>query len=212
MLELNSSLIFPILEILLGGDGKLQFSAQREITEIEQVLLDGLLRLILRDLHEAWTFVTPIDFSIENIETEPQFLQILAPTEAVVAVAIEIRIGDSIGMMNIAMPSIIIKMMRQKFDQQWTLRKSASTDLEQARVLDLIRGSDLASEVLLSGPEILLRDLMNLEEGDVLSFDFPASRPLDLTLNGQEKYFGEIVNAGRRSAFRVTDRRGERVA
>src|SRR5947209_4157084 len=130
VLELNSSLIFPILEILLGGDGKLQFSANREITEIEQVLLDGLLRLILRDLHEAWTFVTPIDFTIDNIETEPQFLQILAPTEAVVAVAIEIRIGDSIGMMNIAMPSIIIKMMRQKFDQQWTLRKSAPTEAE----------------------------------------------------------------------------------
>src|SRR5580692_2798546 len=192
VLELNSSLIFPILEILLGGDGKLQFSAQREITEIEQVLLDGLLRLILRDLHEAWTFVTPIDFSIENIETEPQFLQILAPTEAVVAVAIEIRIGDSIGMMNIAMPSIIIKMMRQKFDQQWTLRKSASTDQEQNRILTLIQPSCLPSEVLLSGPHVRLRDLVNLEEGDVLSFEYPASRPVDLLLNGKRKYSGEI--------------------
>jgi hypothetical protein len=48
-----------------------------------------------------------------------------------VAVAIEIRIGDSIGMMNIAIPSIIIKMMRQKFDQQWSLRKSAPTEAEQ---------------------------------------------------------------------------------
>jgi flagellar motor switch protein FliM len=212
VLELNSSLIFPILEILLGGDGKLQFSAQREITEIEQVLLDGLLRLILRDLHEAWTFVTPIDFTIENIETEPQFLQILAPTEAVVAVAIEIRIGDSIGMMNIAMPSIIIKMMRQKFDQQWTLRKSASTGLEQARVLSLIQSSDLSSEVLLSGPELLLRDLMNLETGDVLSFEFPTGRQLDLALNGQTKYLGEIVNAGRRTAFRVTEQIKEQVS
>src|SRR6204780_988731 len=187
VLELNSSLIFPILEILLGGDGKLQFSAQREVTEIEQVLLDGLLRLILRDLHEAWTFVTPIDFTIENIETEPQFLQILAPTEAVVAVAIEIRIGDSIGMMNIAMPSIIIKMMRQKFDQQWTLRKSASTDREQSRVLELLQTAQLPSEVLLAGPQLLLRDLMNLDEGDVLSFQFPTARPLDLMLNGQLK-------------------------
>ncbi len=175
VLELNSSLIFPILEILLGGDGKLQFSAKREITEIEQVLLDGLLRLILRDLREAWTLVTPIDFTIENIETEPQFLQILAPSEAVVAVAIEIRIGDSIGMMNIAMPSIIIKMMRQKFDQQWTLRKSASTDEEQARVLNLLRTARLDSEVLLAGPQLLLRDLMNLEEGDVLSFEYPTA-------------------------------------
>jgi flagellar motor switch protein FliM len=206
VLELNSSLIFPILEILLGGDGKLQFSAQREITEIEQVLLDGLFRLILRDLKEAWTLVTNIDFTIETIETEPQFLQILAPTEAVVAVAIEIRIGDSIGMMNIAMPSIIVKMMRQKFDQQWTLRKSASTELEQSRILGLIRQAYLPSEVLLSGPTLLLRDLMNLEEGDVLSFEFPVTRPLDLMLSGQRKFLGEIVNAGRRTAFRVGER------
>jgi len=206
VLELNSSLIFPILEILLGGDGKLQFSSQREITEIEQVLLDGLFRLILRDLREAWKFVTQIDFAIDTIETEPQFLQILAPTEAVVAVAIEIRIGDSIGMMNIAMPSIIIKMMRQKFDQQWSLRKSASTDQEQSRVLDLIRTSALRSEVLLVGPHLLLKDLMNIEEGDILSFEYPTARPLDLVLNGEKKYRGEIVDAGRRAAFRVTER------
>jgi flagellar motor switch protein FliM len=212
VLELNSSLIFPILEILLGGDGKLQFSAQREITEIEQVLLDGLLRLILHDLREAWTFVTPIDFTIENIETEPQFLQILAPSEAVVAVAIEIRIGDSIGMMNIAMPSIIIKMMRQKFDQQWTLRKSASTEQEQARVLNLLQVSELPSEVLLAGPELLLRDIMNLEEGDVLSFQVPAGRPLDLMLNGRKKYKGDIVCAGHRAAFRVGERMKDQVS
>jgi flagellar motor switch protein FliM len=206
VLELNSSLIFPILEILLGGDGKLQFNSQREITEIEQVLLDGLFRLILRDLREAWKFVTQIDFAIDTVETEPQFLQILAPTEAVVAVAIEIRIGDSIGMMNIAMPSIIIKMMRQKFDQQWSLRKSASTDAEQSRVLDLIRTSALRSEVVLTGPHLLLKDLMNLEQADIVSFEYPTSRPLDLVLNGEKKYRGEIVNAGRRAAFRVTDR------
>ncbi len=203
VLELNSSLIFPILEILLGGDGKLQFSSQREITEIEQVLLDGLFRIILRDLGEAWRFVTLIDFAIDTIETEPQFLQILAPTEAVVAVAIEIRIGDSIGMMNIAMPSIIIKMMRQKFDQQWSLRKSVSTESEQARVLDLIRPSLLNSEVLLTGPQLLLRDLVNLECGDVVSFEYPANRALTMTLNGKEKFNGEMVASGRRAAFRV---------
>ena len=169
------------------------------------MLLDGLLRLILRDLREAWTLVTPIDFSIENIETEPQFLQILAPTEAVVAVAIEIRIGDSIGMMNIAMPSIIIKMMRQKFDQQWTLRKSASTEQEQARVLDLLRPAELPSEVLLTGPQLLLRDLINLEEGDVIGFEYPTERPVDLMLHGRKKYRGEIVNVGHRTAFRISE-------
>ena len=59
----------------------------------------------------------------EAVETEPQLLHLLAPNEAVVAIGVEIRIGETVGMMNIAMPSIIIKMMRQKFDQQWSVRK-----------------------------------------------------------------------------------------
>lgn len=166
-------------------------------------MLDGLFRLILRDLQEAWRFVTNIDFMIDTVETEPQFLQILAPTEAVVAVAIEIRIGDSIGMMNIAMPSIIIKMMRQKFDQQWSLRKSAPTVEEERRMLNLVRASSVKSDVVLNGPKLLLRDLMNLHEGDVLSFEYPVTRPLDLMLNGELKFRGDLVSAGRRAAICV---------
>jgi len=150
--------------------------------------------------------VTPIDFKVERIETEPQFLQILAPTEAVVAVAIEIRIGDAIGMMNIAMPSIIIKMMRQKFDQQWLLRKAGSTEAEQARVMRLIQPAELKSEVLLTGPQLLLRDLVELEEGDVLGLEFPVTRALDLLLSGSVKYRGEIVHRGSRVAFSVLEK------
>ena len=46
---------------------------------------------------------------------------------------------------------------------------------------------------------------MNLEEGDILSFEFPLGRPVDLLLNGQRKYRGEMVAAGRRAAFRVNE-------
>jgi flagellar motor switch protein FliM len=205
VLELHPSLVFPILEILLGGDGKMPFNGQREITDIEQLLLDGLFRLILRDLKEAWKFACHIDFSIDKFETEPQLLQILAPTEAVVSVASEIRIGESVGMMNLAMPSIIIKMMRQKFDQQWSMRKSESTDDQQARILNHLRSAQLASEVLLTGPELLLRDLMSLETGDVLSLDHRVTQPLDFFLNGDRRYIGEIVNVGARAGFRVAD-------
>jgi flagellar motor switch protein FliM len=61
------------------------------------------------------------------METEPQLLHVLAPNEAVVAIGVEVRIADTIGMMNIALPSIVIKMMRQKFDQQWSMRKTHTT-------------------------------------------------------------------------------------
>ena len=62
----------------------------REITEIEQSILDGLLRIILQDLRTSWQAVTALEFSIESHETEPQLLQILAPNEAVVAISLEV--------------------------------------------------------------------------------------------------------------------------
>jgi flagellar motor switch protein FliM len=203
VLELNSSLIFPILEMLLGGSGKASTSIQRELTDIERSLLDGLFRIILQDLKESWRSVTTIDFSLEALETEPQFLQVLSPSEAVVAIAIEIRIGESVGMMNIAIPSIIIKMMRQKFDQQWSVRKSESTDLEQVRIFDLICGSEIGLDVRLEGCKLTLEDLMQLEEGDILSFDAPVETPLRCLLNGIPKFQGRISAGEKRLRFHV---------
>ena len=110
ILELNPTLVFPILEMLLGGSGKSSVSIQRDITEIEQKLLDSLFRIILNDLKEAWKAVAPIEFTIQSVETEPQFLRVLAPTEAVVAVGIEIRIGDNVvieGATNIGRHTVI---------------------------------------------------------------------------------------------------------
>src|ERR1700742_4669359 len=60
VLELNPSLVFPIIEMLLGGTGKSSVPINREVTEIEQKVLDGFFRLILHDLHEAWKAVTPV--------------------------------------------------------------------------------------------------------------------------------------------------------
>ncbi|MBZ5620823.1 MAG: flagellar motor switch protein FliM [Acidobacteriia bacterium] len=205
VLELNPSLVFPILEMLLGGTGKSSASIQRDITEIEQKLLDGLFRIILNDLREAWKGVTTVEFTIESMETEPQLLHILAPNEAVVSIGIEIRIGDTVGMMNIAMPSIVIKMMRQKFDQQWSVRKTHASEIEQGRVLRFLREGLLTAEARLEGPTITIsiRDLLGLSEGHLLTFDYPVDRPIELMLNGTPKFTAQVVSTGRKRACQI---------
>jgi flagellar motor switch protein FliM len=174
---------------------------EREITEIEQSILEGVYRIILRDLKEAWTTVTPLEFSIERHETEPQMLQILAPNEAVVAVGMEVRIGESVGMMNIGIPSITIKMLRQKFDQQWSMRKSESTDDERRRMLRLIRPGIVDLDARLEGVTVSTGDLLRLEAGDILALDFSLERPLQLIINGKEKFRGQVVDTGRKRGF-----------
>jgi flagellar motor switch protein FliM len=205
VLELNPSLVFPVLEMLLGGTGQTAQKPDREITEIEQSILDGLLRIILNDLRTAWGAVANIEFSIDSHETEPALLQMLAPNEAVVAISMEIRIGEMTGIMNLGIPSITIKMLRQKFDQQWSVRKTRATEEDHARVFRLLQAASINAESVLKGPRLPVSHLLDLKDGDVIAFDYPLERPLDLLLNGENKFRGEVVITGRKRAFQVLD-------
>ena len=106
-------------------------------------------------------------------------------------------------MMNIGIPSIIIKMLRQKFDQQWSVRKTRATEEEHARVMRLIRPALFQLDARLQGPTLTVSTLLDLRECDVLEFDYPVGRPVDLLVNGKLKYRGEVVTAGRKRAFEV---------
>ncbi len=112
----------------------------------------------------------------------------------------EVRIGETVGMMNIAMPSIVIKMMRQKFDQQWSVRKTHASSNEQTRVLRLLRESSLTLEAVLEGQTLTVEDLLDLKEGHLLTFDFPVERSIDLMVNGANKYQAQMVSAGKKRA------------
>jgi flagellar motor switch protein FliM len=203
VMEVNNTLVFPILEMLLGGSGKFTTKMNREITEIEQSILDGLFRIILHDLKLSWQAVANLEFTIDAHETEPQLLQILAPNEAVVAISMEVRIGENSGMINLGVPSIIIKMLRQKFDQQWSVRKSESTEQERDRILRLIKPALMLTDARLQGPTLTVSELLEVQGGDILTFDFPVARPLDLLINSKLKFRGHVATNGRRKAFCV---------
>jgi flagellar motor switch protein FliM len=205
ILELNPTLVFPIIEMLLGGTGKAPTPVTREITEIEQSVLEGVLRVILNDLRIAWTPVAAMEFSLEAQETEPQLLQILAHNEAVVAISIEVRIGEVTGMINLAIPSIIIKMLRQKFEQHRTVRRSQASEDEQERMLRLVRPAMVHLDVRLQDQKVGVPELLDLTEGDILMFDYPSSAPLDLIVNGKRKFTGDVIGSNYRRAMSIKE-------
>ena len=108
-------------------------------------------------------------------------------------------------MMNIGIPSIVVKMLRNKFDQQWSVRKSTSNEQDQARILHLTRTSHLWLDGRLRGPTLSVADLMDLKTGDILAFDFGLGRLLDLTINGQHKFMGKIVAVGNKRGFQIEE-------
>jgi flagellar motor switch protein FliM len=204
VLEINPSLAFPMIELLLGGGKVKPIVVEREMTAIEQRILDSLLQLILQNLGLAWQSVATVDFSVESHESEPALLRILAPNEAIVVIATEIQIGETSGMMNIGIPSNIVKLLRQKFEQQWNMRKNSATEDEAARLLASVKPVSIHLESRLQGSTVSMRDLLQLQTGDILAFDLSIDKPADLLLNGLAKFQGKVVAHGRKKAMSIT--------
>src|SRR5262249_54589579 len=131
--------------------------------------------------------------------------QILAPNEAVVAISIQIRIGETAGILNMGIPSMIVKMLRQKFDQQWSVRRTQSTEDDHYRLLRLGWPSGLRLDARLAGATFRVDSLLAMKEGDVLGFDYPVETPLDFVVNGKRKYRGVIVEAHNKRALQVVE-------
>jgi flagellar motor switch protein FliM len=118
--------------------------------------------------------------------------------------------GDARGMMNFGVPSILVKMMGQGFEQQWSIRRRSSSDAEQSRMRQLVERLPMDLEARIRGTQMRLRDLLKLSEGDVVSLEVPVRRPADLSVNGLKKFEGEIVIAGNQRGMVVDCRSGQR--
>ncbi len=173
--------------------------------KLGQNVVEMLLRVIVNDLREAWKTVAAMDFTVQCIEKEPQFLQLMGSNEAVIAIGMEIRAGNSIGPLNIAIPSLAIKMMHEQLDQHWMTRRSDPTGDEQQRMFRLLAPAQLDLQIILDGSTIRMQDLMRVKEGDLLVLDVPADRPMGCLVNGREQFHGHMAQTGSKYAFVVDE-------
>src|SRR4029077_10079210 len=201
VLELNPLLVFPIIEILLGGNGKPGTAANREITEIEQNVLDGLFRIILQALAEAWKDVVPVTLTLDSVGKEARLIH--APHEPVVAISIDIKLEEGGGRLNLAVPTESLGMQGGDGDAQAIPRKVEASEAEQGRMLELLREAKVTVEANLQGPMLRVRELLELKEGDVLTFDHPIGEPVGGFVNGKRKFAAQIVSTGKRKAFQI---------
>jgi flagellar motor switch protein FliM len=111
--------------------------------------------------------------------------------------------GELSGMMNLAVPSITVKMLGQKFDQQWHARKTETTSQEHDRALRLIRNAKVLVDSRLRGPTLSVDKLLSLSEGDILAFDFPVNKPIEVSFNGRPKYVGQVVAQARKRCLKL---------
>jgi flagellar motor switch protein FliM len=201
-IEMNPSLVFPMIDMLLGGPGT-PTTGVRNPTEIEMNIIEGVIKQALRDLAEAWRSIMEIDFYIEGTGTKAHMFQIVSPGETVVAVGLEIKVGEASGMMNICIPSRMLKVMRNKFDQQWNVRRQRVSASDPIKILNHLRtaGVELSSEIRNSS--LTVDDLLKLTVGDVIQLDQRIGDPLFLCIGSVPKFMGQVIMHRGKRAFEI---------
>jgi flagellar motor switch protein FliM len=203
VLEINPSLIAPILELVLGGNSKNNGRLDREITEVEESMMESVFRVIVHDLVETWKPMVPVSFAIDGIETKPQRSSRISRNEAVVAITMELHIADRVGMVNLVIPSITLKLMHQRSDQHGAVHKCGSHETEMAIRRRMSRELLLDADCELQGVRIRLRELQALKVGDVISLGIAADSPVTMTVAGKPKFKAAITPIGSRMAVTI---------
>lgn len=193
VLELSYPVVFPMLDLMLGGTG-LPPKEERAITDIEWSIFDGVIHLAMKDLREAWKPVVDLDLQVTARESKPQLLQFVSLSEPVVAIGLEVRIGNNSGSMNLGIPSIILKLVRHKFEQQqWAMRRKEDIARDQSRLRTLLPSLpvDLTAEI--RGSTITIRDFLEMNIGDVVTLDHYSDKPVIVAIEGRPYYLGHAI-------------------
>ena len=134
-----------------------------------------------------------MEFRVDSLDSKRQQSRTLGPMEAVVAIGMEFRIEDHVGMINLAMPSITIKSMVQKFDQHGSVSQVEPSEQDQRLLLKLLHKATVAVEPQLTA-RLKVRDLLALDPGSIVLLDRDANQPIVAVANGKAKFEGQIVS------------------
>ncbi|MCA9190870.1 MAG: flagellar motor switch protein FliM [Planctomycetales bacterium] len=208
ILDLSPSIIYPIIDRMLGGTMGGDSSLKRPLSEIELRLTSRITNTFLRDLADAWSGTIQLDIETERIESNPLLVQIVPPNEVVILISFELIMGKSRGMLNLCVPFNTIERIGSKLtNNAWTgYASSRSSDKTQQQIRKLIDKSRVEMVVNLARSTIQAIDLFELQVGDVIATEKDIHSPLEIQIAGVHKFNGkagtfkgkkaiEIVNA-----------------
>ncbi len=205
ILEINMGIAFCMIDRMLGGPGKARMRV-RELTDIERTLMRGIVDRLLSDLGASWVQLAEVRPEYEDYETNPQFAQIVPPHDPVVLLAFEVKIGDTFGSINMCLPYSVIQPVTGKLSaQRWFMestRKGPSRrgQLEQ----NALRQVSVPVRVKLGQCEVTMRDVLDLEVGDIVKLDSQVGDELVLCIGELPKFRCVPGAEGKSLAVQIT--------
>jgi flagellar motor switch protein FliM len=205
ILDINLSLLFPIIDRLLGGGSDTSAPARRPLTEIELRLVGRITDLFCKEMKQAWSNVLELNLAIDRVESNPQLVQIVPPNEVVVLISFELTIGEARGMMNLCIPFNSIERISNRLSSNsWVSygKKSATTE-NIKRISNQLSDALVEVVVDLAETNISTSDLIGLRVGDIIATEKDVARPLVVSIEGRPKFHAQPGAFKGRKAIQV---------
>jgi flagellar motor switch protein FliM len=212
ILDINLSLLYPIIDRLLGGGSESTPTIRRPLTEIEMRLVSRITDLFLAEMKHAWKNVLDLQLSVDRVESNPQLVQIVPPNEVVVLISFEITLGDVRGMANLCITfNSIERISQQLTSNSWVAYGRKPATAESIRqISNQLTGSVVEVVVDLAETHIATSDLIGLQVGDVITTEKDIHMPLVVSIEGRPKFHAEAGVFKGRKAVQVKESISER--
>ncbi|MCE9607163.1 MAG: flagellar motor switch protein FliM [Planctomycetia bacterium] len=207
ILDINPSILYPIIDRMLGGGKEPNSQTRRPLTEIELRLVHRITSLYLEELRKAWENVLPIHFEVVRVESNPQLVQIVPPNEVVVLISFELTLGELRGMLNLCIPFNSIERIGGKLSSNSWVSPSRKTSTPETvqRLTKNVRAAPVEMVVLLADTTISTKDLLGLRVGDIITTEKDTKSPLLVSVEGMTKFRGKAGAFKGRKAIRIED-------
>lgn len=194
-IQVELQLLFPMIDLLLGGTGK-GISEPRDLTEIEEQILETVVGLICKEMQSTWQPTLPLEFRLGERQKQSQVVTLLMPGERVLYLSFEVVLNETRGLLNFVFPALVSNMLLRKLAQQGSARRRTPTRQCGTRAREILLDCEFDVDLRIKDIPLRIESLLGLEPGKVLPLLHPASEPISICVNDRALFAGVPVKCG----------------
>lgn len=165
LLQIDLSVAFPLVDVMLGGEGTAVSAPERAITGIEEEILETVIRIICREFENAWKALS-VGFAFEKRVLPEQVAHLLPQQDKTLALSFEISVAESRGTLNLVVPAAVSNALLRKIASSYEREAARATPAAAAHLRQLLLRCPFEVDMGIQLEGVPVRDLTQISAGE----------------------------------------------
>ena len=209
VMVVESKLLYALVDSFFGGNDVPYTKIEgKDFTPIEIKIARRLVMTAIDDLEKAWEPVYPLKIGYSRTEINPQFVAIVPPSDVVIATTFDVELEKVSGTIKIVIPYSTLEPIKSKLSVGFQSEQLEVDVIWINRIKEKIMQTNANLLVRLGTADITVRDLLELEIGDIIQLGSDATMPLEVLVEGKPKFKGIPGLSKGNRAIKITETQG----